>query len=325
MRSYERFRLHVSVADEDEGPSIVGVAFIADVLVAIAKTVAAMLTGSSSLRTEAVHSWVDVGNEGFVVAAARTARKPADEAHPMGYGRASYVWSMFASIVTLAAGAVVGVWQGVQQLSEPDRAAHYIVGYCVIAVSFVLEGVSFVQTLRQLRKGANELGRDLLEHALVTSNSPVRAVFAEDLTALIALVAATLGMLLHQLTGAAIYDAIGSIVIGLVMAVAALLLIMQNARFLAGKSLDLTHREDVTSLIRKYPDVARVTFVYTEFIGPELFLVLAGVGIAGDHDQAELATILRALERELMQQKYIGLAIMTLATAEDDDLDQHRQ
>lgn len=320
MKSVERFRLHVSVDEEADRPSVVVVAFVANVLVAIAKTVAALLTGSSSMRTEAVHSWVDVGNEGFVVAAARSGRKPADETHPMGYGRASYVWSLFASFGTLVAGAFVGVWQGVRQLGEPDVATHYVVGYVVIAVSFVLEGASFVQTLRQVRKGAAELDRDIFEHALATSNSPMRAVFAEDLTALLGLLAAALGMLLHQLTGAAVYDAVGSIVIGVLMGASALVLISRNARFLAGQSLEPEQRSQVIAIIRAFPDVARVTFLYTEFIGPERFLVMAGVGISGEHTQAELAVILRNIESGLMVEKYVGLAIMTLATAEDADL-----
>jgi cation diffusion facilitator family transporter len=320
MKSYERFRLHVTVDDEAHGPSWVAVAFVANALVAIAKTVAAVLTGSSSLRTEAVHSWVDVGNEGFVVAAARSARKPADEAHPMGHGRSSYVWSLFASLGTLAVGAVVGVWQGLRELGESDLATDYLVGYIVIGVSFVLEGVSFVQTLREVRKGALELGRDVFEHALATSNSPMRAVFTEDLTALIGLVAAALGMLLHQLTGAAVYDAIGSIVIGAVMGVAGLMLISRNTRLLAGQGLAPEQRGRVIDVIRGLPEVARVTFLYTEFIGPERYLVIAGVGISGARSQTELATILRAIERSLMSRKYVGLAIMTLATPEDDDL-----
>ncbi len=321
MKSYERFRLHVSAEEEAEGPSVVAIAFAANLVVAIAKTVAAVITGSSSLRTEAVHSWVDVGNEGFVVAAARTARKPSDEGHPLGYGRASYVWSLFASIGTLAGGAVVGVWQGVRELSEPDIGSHYLIGYLVIGMSFLFEGTSFVQTLRQVRKGADALGRDVFEHVLRTSNSPMRAVFAEDFTALIALVAAALGMMLHQVTGAAVYDAIGSIVIGVLMLVAALMLISRNARFLAGKSLAPEQRAEMLARLRALPDVARVTFIYTEFIGPERFLVMAGVSIAGDHDQAKLAAILRTIERELMKQKYIGLAIMTLATADDPDVE----
>jgi len=321
MKSHERFRLRLSVSDKTEGRSVVVFAFIANVVVAIAKTVAAVLTGSSSMRTEAVHSWVDVGNEGFVVAATRAARRSADELHPMGYGRASYVWSMFASIGTLAGGAVVGVWQGIRQLSEPEGGGHYAIGYVVLAVSFLLEGGSFVQTLRQTRKDADKFGRGLFEYVLATSNSPLRAVFAEDLTALIALVAAALGMLLHQLTGSPVYDAIGSIVIGVLMAIAAVIMISGNARYLSGRSLDPTERAQVLALIRALPEVSRVTFLYTEFIGPLRYVIMAGVGIAGDHGQAELATILRTLERKLMQQEYVGLVIMTLATADDADLE----
>ena len=139
-RPPERFRLHVHAEDGNESRAMIVVSFVANVLVATAKTVAAPITRSSSMRTEAVHSWVDVGNECFVVAAARSARLPADEQHAFGFGRASYVWSLFASIGTLLLGAVVGVWQGVHELGEPDHGSDYFVGYVVIAVSFVLEG-----------------------------------------------------------------------------------------------------------------------------------------------------------------------------------------
>lgn len=134
MKSYERFPLNIALDDDAQGPSVVAVAFVANVLVAIAKIAAAMLTGSSSMRTEAVHSWVDVGNEGFVVAATRSARKPADFTHAMGHGRASYVWALFASPGTLAAGALVGIWEGVRQLGEPGAQRHYFIGYVVFGV-----------------------------------------------------------------------------------------------------------------------------------------------------------------------------------------------
>lgn len=320
MKSHERFRLHVTPDDEAEGPSVVAVAFIANLLVATAKTVAAVITGSSSLRTEAVHSWVDVGNEVFVVAASRTADRPADELHALGYGRESYVWSLFASLGMLIAGAAVGVWQGVHELGEADPGSHYLIGYIVIAVSFVLEGASFIQTLRQVRKAADEMGRDVFEHAFATSDSPMRAVFTEDFTALIGLAIAAIGMALHQLTGVAAYDAVGSILIGLVMAVAALMLIARNGRFLAGKTIPTEHRHHVVDAVRANPEVSRVTFVYAEFIGPDRLFLMAGVGIRGEHTQADLAAILRTIERRIMQHKFIGLAILTLATADDAEL-----
>jgi cation diffusion facilitator family transporter len=317
-RPPERFRLHVHAEDGNESRAIIVVSFVANVLVATAKTVAALITRSSSMRTEAVHSWVDVGNECFVVAAARSARLPADEQHALGYGRASYVWSLFASIGTLLLGAVVGVWQGVHELGEPDHGSDYFVGYVVIAVSFVLEGVSFVQTIHQLRKGADELGRDLFEHALSTSNSTLRAVFTEDFIALVALVVAALGMALHQLTGVATYDGVGSILIGLLMVVAATMLISRNAGLLAGKPLGPNERARLIVALRNEPEIERVPFVYAEVIGPERLLVIASVGIVGDHTQAELATILREIERRLLKHKYIGLAVLTLATSDGE-------
>ncbi|HEY1555353.1 MAG TPA: cation transporter [Kofleriaceae bacterium] len=300
--------------DAGEGRAMIIVSFLANVLVAIAKTGAALITRSSSLRTEAVHSWVDVGNECFVVVAARKSLRPADEVRPFGYGRESYVWSLFASIGTLMFGAVIGVWQGVQELGAHGAGAHYVVGYVVIGVSFSLEGASFVQTATQLGKGADELGRDLFEHALATSNATLRAIFTEDFTALLALVVAALGMALHQLTGDAIYDGVGSIVIGLLMGVAAVMLIRRNVELLAGKPLEPMLSARLVSALGAEPEVECVAFAYGEVIGPERVMIIASVRLAGDHTQAELAMTLRALEHRLMSYRYVGLAVLTLAT-----------
>jgi cation diffusion facilitator family transporter len=315
--SPDRFRLHVHLDEANEGRAMIIVSFLANVLVATAKTVAAVITRSSSLRTEAVHSWVDTGNECLVVVAACKARRPADDQHTLGYGRESYVWSLFASIGTLLLGAGVGIWQGVHELGEAGGASDYLVGYLVIGVSFALEGVSFVQTIRQLRKGADELGRDLFEHALATSNSTLRAVFTEDFTALVALIVAALGMALHQLTGVAAYDGVGSIVIGLLMVVAAAMLISRNVRLLAGKPIEPAQRARMIAALRAEPEIERVAFLYSEVIGPERLLIIASVTLAGDHTQPELATTLRDLERRLMKHKYVGLAVLTLATHDD--------
>lgn len=314
--SLQRFRSRVNLIDANEGRAMIIVSFVADVLVAIAKSAAALITRSSSLRTEAVHSWVDVGNACFVVVAGRKSRRPADEVRPFGYGRESYVWSLFASIGTLMIGAVIGIWQGVQELGGHEPAAHYVVGYVVIGVSFFLEGASFVQTAVQLRKGADQLGRDLFEHAFVTSNATLRAVFTEDFTALVALVVAALGMVLHQLTGDAIYDGLGSIIIGSLMAIAAVMLIGRNVELLAGKPLEPIQHTCLVSLLEAEPEIDCVAFAYAEVIGPERVMIVASVRLAGDHNQAELARTLRVVERRLMTRRYVGLAVLTLATPE---------
>src|ERR1017187_4593743 len=142
------------------------VAFGVNVLVAVAKSVAAVVTGSASMLAEAAHSWADTGNEVFLLIANRRARRLPDLAHPFGHGREAYVWSLFAGLGLFVAGAAVSVTHGVQELITPEPASHFAVGYVVLAVSFVLESISFLQSVRQAKPEAESMQRDLIEHGL---------------------------------------------------------------------------------------------------------------------------------------------------------------
>src|SRR5215469_12102761 len=113
---------------ESDSLTTVLVAFTANILVAVAKTVAAIVTGSASLTAEAAHSWADSGNEIFLLLANRRSRRPPDPAHPQGYGREAYVWSLFAALVLFVAGAVVSVMQGVGELLRPEPASTFLIG-----------------------------------------------------------------------------------------------------------------------------------------------------------------------------------------------------
>jgi len=329
LKAFERYRLHLTADSMKESASTIVVAFIADVLVAIAKTVAAVLTASASMLAEAVHSWVDTSNEFFLFGASRTARRGPDEGHVLGYGRESYVWSLFASVMMLTVGGVIGVTQGIRQLGSTNEVTHYLSGYIVIAASFLFEGAAFLQTLRQVQKAAANFGkggrlwesqrREVFEQVYRTSDSPMRAVFFEDFTALIALALAALGMVLHQLTGKVVYDAAGSILIGVLMAMVALLQINLNRRYLEGKPLAPEMRAEAIKQLKSFPEVERVTFLYGEVIGPDRIALFAGVTIAGEHTQTELAYILRDLEHRLVKNTYVGIAILSLATPDEED------
>ena len=186
----------------------------ANLLVAVAKTVAATVTGSASILAEAAHSWADTGNEVFLFVANRRSRRPPDDAHPLGYGREAYVWALLAALGLFVAGAVLSVTHGVQELVRQEPATNFVVGYAVLAVSFVLEGVSFLRSVRQAKPGAQLMQRDVIEQVMATSDPTLRAVFAEDSAALIGLVIAAAGLGAHQLTGSAVPGAIGAILVG---------------------------------------------------------------------------------------------------------------
>ena len=289
------------------------IAFGANILVAIAKTVAAILTGSASLVAESAHSWADAGNEIFLIKAERSAARPGDAAHPGGYGREGYVWSLFAAVGLFTAGAVFSVMHGISQLGADEPESDYVVAYLVLAVAFIFESVSFIQSFRQAHNRAEERGTHTLSLVLRTSNPTLRAVFAEDAAALIGLVIAFLGILLHELTGNAVYDAIGSILVGVLLAVVALILIDRNRRFLVGEPGSERIQQITLSSLLENPEVQKVTYLHLEYVGSDSLYVVAAVDLQGDEREPDVAVALAAVEDRLEENPYIAKAVLTLS------------
>jgi cation diffusion facilitator family transporter len=290
------------------------VAFLANLLIAIAKSVAAAITSSASMLAEAAHSWADAGNEIFLLIADRRSDRRPDSGHPMGFGREAYVWSMFAAFGLFTAGAVVSIWHGVQELIEPEEASNYLIAYVVLAIAFVLEGVSFTQATRHARRLAAARDSSVPNLVLNTSNPTLRAVFFEDAAALLGIAIATVGVALHQVTGSVIPDAIGSILVGVLLAVVAVVLIDRNRRFLVGEVVRPEVRRRVLRDLLGRPDIDRVTYLHLEFVGPGRLYLVASVDMAGDDVEHSVAVRLRQVERELEQQEGIEEAVLTLAT-----------
>jgi len=296
------------------------VAFGANLAIAGAKTAAAVVSGSASMLAEAAHSWADTGNEIFLLIANRRSTRPPDPGRPLGYGREAYVWSLLAAVGLFVVGASVSIWHGVSELIGGQQAdgRDYMLAYVVLAISFVLEGISFLQATRQLRAEAQGLDRDLLTHALETSDPTVRAVFAEDAAALVGIVIAVSCIAMHELTGVAAWDAIGSILVGALLGVVAVLLIDRNRRFLAGEPGSADLREAAIARVQELPDVATVRYLRLEFIGPKQLFLVASVDLIGDDAESSIARRLRRLERELETDPYVVDAVLTVSEPDDE-------
>jgi cation diffusion facilitator family transporter len=279
-----------------------------------------VITGSASILAESAHSFADSGNEVFLFVANRRSRRPADATHPLGHGREAYVWSLFAALGLFVAGASVSIVYGIEQLFRPEAAEDFVVGYLVLVVSFVLEAISFTQSIRQAKPAAATLHRDLIEYVLVTSDPTLRAVFAEDAAALIGLVIAAAGLGLHQATGSATPDAIASIVIGVLLAAVAFVLINTNRRFLVGEEADPLVRAAVLQALLDAPEVARVTYLRLEIVGPRMVTVVADVDLAGDDPESHLAVRLRALEAKITASPAVAGTVLSLSAPDEPSL-----
>lgn len=285
----------------------------ANALVAIAKSVVAVITGSAAMVAEAAHSWADTGNEIFLLVAVRRAARAADRAHPLGYGRAAYVWSMIAAFGLFTVGAAVSVIHGVQSLGAAEEDVNHLIAYVVLGIAFVLEGTSFLQARRQARAMAAKARMSSWEYIGSTSNPTLRAVYFEDASALIGLVVAATALALHQLTGQPVWDAVGSIMVGLLLAVVAVVLLQRNMAFLVGQVADVRVRERVLALLHSRPEVETVSYLHLEYVGPERLLVIGAVDITGDEPEHEVARRLQQLENALEEHPEVQRAVLSLA------------
>lgn len=313
------------MSDPGQGESLrtVLIALAANAVIAVAKTAASMLSGSASMLAEAAHSWADTGNQVLLLIADRRSSRPADASHPMGYGREAYVWSLLAAVGLFTVGASVSIWHGVTEIlhgAESEEAGYWL-SYIVLSIALAMEGFSLVRAARQLRREAHRYDRDLLEHVLATSDPTTRAVFAEDSAAVIGIVIAFAGIGLHELTGNAVWDGIGSILVGVLLAVVAVVLIDRNRRFLTGEPGSDELRDAVAARISRLPDVADVRYLRLVFIGPKRLFVVASVDVVGDHAESDVARTLRRLERELESDPNIADAVLTISARDDGDVE----
>ncbi len=305
----------------DEGTTrTVVVAVAANLLVTIAKAVAAVLTGSAALLAETLHSVADTANEVLLFVGVRRSSRRPDAEHPFGWGQERYFWSLLAAVGIFVVGGVASVYEGVRSLREPEPLAGVTPGVVVLLVSAALEGWSWRTARRELTAtaGARKVSRS--RYMRLSSDPASTTVYLEDSAALIGLVLAGLGVFLHQVTGDPVYDAIGSILVGLLLGAVAIVLIRRNLRFLTGEESDQRLRQAAIATVKSMRDVERVTYLRMEYVGPRKVLLVAAVDIRGDQRESDVARQLRAVEAELERDPNIVDAVLTLSTPEEADL-----
>ena len=282
-----------------ESATTVVVALASNLVIALAKLVAALISRSSAMLAESFHAFADTGNEVLLLVAQRQSERPPDDAHPLGHGRAAYFWALIAALGVFVTGALLSVRQGVLELVQPVETTSFGVAYIVLAISLVLESVSLLRAYQQLRKEAKELAREFSEHVRLSSDPIARAVFAEDAAAVLGNLIAAAGIGLEQLTGSRVPDAVAAILIGAILGYVAIELARRNGDFLIGLRAPPGIEADVRKTILGQRGVTGVTELVVTFLGPRQLRILARVDIDDRLTGAEVKTLIKRVEDSL--------------------------
>jgi cation diffusion facilitator family transporter len=212
------------------------IALAANVGIAVAKFVAAAITGSSAMLTEGVHSLVDSTNQLLLMYGQKRAAKPADALHPAGYGRELYFWSFVVALLVFALGAGVSVYEGVLHFLEPEPAVSPLIAYGVLAIAFALEGGSTIAAFREFNAARG--GQSWLRALTSTKDATTVIVLLENGAAMAGILIAAVGLALSQVTGDPRFDGIASVLIGLLLGVVAIFLAREAKGLLIGEAAD---------------------------------------------------------------------------------------
>ncbi|MDP9055959.1 MAG: cation diffusion facilitator family transporter [Pseudomonadota bacterium] len=221
---------------KSDGAKVLIVALAANLGIAVAKFVAAAITGSSAMLTEGVHSLVDSCNQLLLMHGQKRAAKPADAIHPGGYGRELYFWSFVVALLVFALGAGASIYEGIQHVLKPEPAVSPLIAYGVLVVAFALEGGSTVAAFRQFNQARR--GKNWWDALVFTKDATTVIVLLENGAAMIGLLLAGAGLALSELTGEPRFDGLASILIGILLAMVAIFLAREAKGLLIGEAAD---------------------------------------------------------------------------------------
>jgi cation diffusion facilitator family transporter len=292
----------VSESGAEESSRTVLVAGAANLLIAVAKLVAGLASGSSAMLAEAAHSLGDTINQALLLTALRRSQRPPDERHPFGYGQARYFWSLLAAVGIFVLGAGFAAYEGVTSLVDPGEPGSPLWSFVVLGAAFVFEGASFLRAVSQLRREAAVAGRPARTHLRSEAEPALRAVVWEDGVALVGLVLAALGLALDEMTGSQVWDAIASLAIAGLLVVVAYGLGRQNMEHLIGKAVAPDMQRGITDLIRGTDGVDQVLELLTMRLAPDQVLVAARVDLADDFSPEELEMAADVVERRIREE-----------------------
>jgi len=278
---------------------VIYAALVGNLLVAATKFVAAAITGSSAMLSEAVHSLVDTGNEVLLLHGLRRAARPADQAHPFGHGREVYFWSFVVALSVFALGSGVSLYEGIHHVREPVPITRPVVNYVVLALALVFEGASWRVAFKEFR---GEKGQQTFLEAARRSKDPTTfMVLFEDSAAVLGLVIALAGTLAAELLDRPVLDGVASIAIGILLALVAAFLARESKGLLIGEPAQSEVSDAICAIVTAQPGIERANGLFTVHVGPRQVVAGITVDFRDDLTARQVEDIVARVEARVRQ------------------------
>ncbi len=263
-------------AAEGESARTIVIALVANLVIAVAKLIAGLTSGSTAMLAEAAHSAADSANEVFLAIGLHRDRQPPDAKHPLGHGRERFLWAFMAAIASFLIGGCLSIALAISHLAASHPIEAGAAAWIVLGIAFIADGASWLQSIRQARRQAKEYELTLWRYLVVSSDPVVRAIVVEDSAALVGLVIAATGLLLSRILNSSTPDSVASLIIGLLLAVTAFGLARPLADFLVGRSLPPPLFEKLLAIV-KGDAAVEVVSLRAIYSGPEEVIVVAKI------------------------------------------------
>jgi cation diffusion facilitator family transporter len=279
------------------GNKAIVAALLANLGIAITKFIAFAFSGSSSMLAEGVHSLADTGNQGLLLLGGRKAKKKATADHPFGFGRERYVYAFVVSIILFSIGGVFSIYEGVEKIQHPHELENVWLPIVVLLVAIALEGFSFRTAIKESNHVRGKQGWVEFIRRAKAPELPV--VLLEDFAALIGLVLALLGVGLTIVTDNSIFDALGTLAIGILLVLVAIVLGIETKSLLVGEGASVADTEAIRDAINAQPQVEALIHMKTLYLGPDELLVGAKVAFGRTRKLADVANDINELEASI--------------------------
>ena len=276
---------------------VVLAALAGNMAIAVTKFAAASWTGSSAMLSEAIHSLVDTGNQALILMGLHRAGRPADQRHPFGYGMELYFWSFVVAILLFAIGSGVSIYEGIGKILEPHPVEDAWINYTVLGLAMIFEAGAWWVAFTEFRRRKGDMG--WLEAVRASKDPAVFTVLFEDTAAIIGLMAAAAGIWLADTAGLPWMDGAASIVIGLVLALAAVVLSWETKALLIGEGARPETVADIRRLALATGGVRNVNEVLTMHLGPEDVLLNLSLDFTDDLSSSDVERTISRLEADI--------------------------